>query len=49
MSKKLSAQKLDEMIELATVDRYDEEEAAVGIFTMVEENLHLPFNLIPTV
>ena len=43
MSKKLSAQKLDEMIEEATVDCYDEEEAAVGIFTMVEENLRLPF------
>lgn len=31
------------MIEEATVDCYDEEEAAVGIFTMVEENLRLPF------
>ena len=40
MSKKLSAQKLDEMIEEATVDCYDEEEATAGIFTIV-----IPHNL----
>lgn len=34
---------LDEMIEEATVDCYNEEEQASGFFTMIEENLALPF------
>lgn len=34
---------LDKLIEQATVDCYDEEEQASGFFTMIEENLALPF------
>ncbi len=34
---------LDKLIEEATVDCYDIEEQASGFFTMLEENLSLPF------
>lgn len=34
---------LEELIEEATVDCYDEGEQATGLFTMLEENLALPF------
>ena len=34
---------LDELIEEAIVDCYDEEEQASGFFTMIEDNLALPF------
>jgi hypothetical protein len=35
--------RLDELIEEATVDCYDEEEQATGFFTMIDENLASPF------
>jgi hypothetical protein len=35
--------RLDTMIAEATVDCYNESEAATGFFTMIEENLALPF------
>jgi hypothetical protein len=35
---------LDKLIEEATVDCYNEEEQAHGFFTMIEENLVLPFS-----
>jgi hypothetical protein len=35
--------RLDELIEAATVDCYDEEEQATGFFTMIEDNVALPF------
>ena len=35
--------RLAEMIEEATVDAYDESEQATGWFTMLEDNLELPF------
>jgi Calcium binding len=38
-----SARQLDKLIEEATVDAYDEEQQATGFFTMIEENLALPF------
>jgi uncharacterized protein (UPF0262 family) len=41
--RKLSVAKLDEMIEQATVDAYGESEQAVGLFTVLEERLELPF------
>jgi hypothetical protein len=41
--RKISAAKLDEMIEEATVDAYGESEQTVGFFTMLEERLKLPF------
>jgi hypothetical protein len=34
---------LDKLIEEATVDSYNEEEQASGFFTMIDENLALPF------
>ena len=34
---------LDELIEEATVDCYNESEEITGIFTMLEENLTVPF------
>ena len=40
---KLSARKLDKMIEEATVDCYDELEQASGFFTMIEDHLAVPF------
>jgi len=35
--------KLDEMIEEAIVDAYDESEQTVGFYTMLEDNLATPF------
>ena len=40
---KLSPTRLDEMIDEATVDCYNEAEQITGIFTMLEEDLDLPF------
>lgn len=34
---------LDAMVEEATVDCYNDSEAATGIFTMIDENLAVPF------
>jgi hypothetical protein len=31
------------MVEEATVDCYNEDEQATGLFTMIEENLEVPF------
>jgi hypothetical protein len=39
----ISAARLAEMIEEATVDAYGEEEQATGWFTVLEEHLELPF------
>jgi phosphopantothenate synthetase len=36
-------QHLEQLIEEAIVDCYGEEEQATGLFTMIEENLALPF------
>jgi hypothetical protein len=41
--KEASAAKLDEMIEEAIVDAYGESEQIVGFYTMLEDNLALPF------
>jgi hypothetical protein len=38
-----SAAKLDEMIETAIVDAYGESEQILGFFTMLDDNLALPF------
>jgi hypothetical protein len=38
-----TARQLDEMIEEATVDCYDEKEQASGFFTMIQDKLALPF------
>lgn len=34
------------MIEEATVDCYNESEQITGLFTMIEDNLHLPFKTL---
>ena len=39
----VDARRLDELIEEAIVDCYDETEQMVGLFTMIEDNLELPF------
>ena len=40
---RLSKQRLEELVEEATVDAYNESEQASGLFTMMEDNLKLPF------
>jgi len=39
----LTAAKLDKMIEEATVDCYSDSETLIGLYTMAEEHLDLPF------
>jgi hypothetical protein len=41
--KELPAAKLDELIEEATVDAYNECEPTTGFYAMLEENLGVPF------
>jgi hypothetical protein len=40
---RLSKQRLEELAEEAIVDAYNESEQASGFFTMMEDNLKLPF------
>jgi hypothetical protein len=40
---KLSRQRLEELVEEAIIDAYNESEQASGFFTMMEDNLRLPF------
>jgi len=40
---KLSQADLDELVEEAIVDAYGEDEQLAGFYTMIEENLALPF------
>lgn len=40
---RVSAAGLDELITEATVDCYNEEEQLTGLFTLVDDNLALPF------
>lgn len=39
----MSKARLDAMVEEATVDCYNEAEQVTGLFTMIEENLAVPF------
>jgi len=39
----ISRAELDELIEQATIDCYNESEQGTGLFTMIEEHLALPF------
>jgi hypothetical protein len=39
----ISTAELDELIEQATVDCYNDAEQVTGLFTMIEEHLELPF------
>lgn len=43
MRPRLSKARLEEMIEAATVDCYNESEQITGWFTMLDENLVVPF------
>lgn len=40
---RLSKAELDALVEEATVDCYNESEQATGIYTMIKDNLQLPF------
>ncbi len=40
---RLSKAELNRLIEEATVDCYNESEQATGLYTMIEDNLQLPF------
>jgi hypothetical protein len=40
---RLSKERLAELVEEATVDAHDESEQAMGFYTMLENDLHLPF------
>ena len=40
---KVSKQRLEELVEEAIVDAYNESEQTVGLFTMMEDNLKVPF------
>jgi hypothetical protein len=42
-SKTVPCNKLDQMIEEAIVDAYGDSEQTVGLYTMLEDNLALPF------
>jgi Calcium binding len=39
----VDARRLEALVEEATVDCYNEDEQAVGLFTMIEDHLELPF------
>jgi hypothetical protein len=41
--RRLSKVRLDELVEEAIVDCYDESEQAMGLYTMIADNLALPF------
>ena len=41
---RLSKQRLEELVEEATVDAHNESEQVVGFLTMMEDNLKLPFD-----
>lgn len=43
---KLTAVRLDELIEEATVDAHDESELRLGFYTMMENDLSLPFSTL---
>lgn len=45
-SARFSKTQLDALIEEATIDCYNDEEQAMGLFTMIEENLVVPFDTI---
>lgn len=45
MTRGLSEERLNEMIEEATVDCYNESEQITGFFTMIDENLRVPFEV----
>src|SRR5262249_55909407 len=43
---KMSVARLDAMVEAATVDCYDEDEQVSGLYTMIADNLALPFQTV---
>lgn len=45
-SRRQGAEQLDALVEEATVDCYGEDEQVTGLFTMIEDNLALPFRTV---
>ena len=43
---RINKARLESLVEEATVDAYDEAEQAGGFFTMIEENLRVPFSTV---
>lgn len=43
---RISKARIESLVEEATVDTYDEAEQAGGFFTMIEENLGVPFSTV---
>ena len=43
---RISKRKLEEMVEAATVDCYNESEQITGWFTMIDDNLAVPFQTV---
>ena len=41
--RRLSKTELDRLVEQATVDCYNESEQATGLYTLIEDNLQVPF------
>ncbi|MFE9171168.1 calcium-binding protein [Streptomyces kebangsaanensis] len=46
MAGELSDAELDELVEQATVDAYDDEEQLTGLYTMLSEHLAVPFKTV---
>ncbi|MGW2651391.1 hypothetical protein ACWC2T_42565, partial [Streptomyces sp. NPDC001393] len=46
MDRQLSDAELDELVEQATVDACDDEEQLTGLFTMLAEQLAVPFKTV---
>jgi hypothetical protein len=44
--KKLSRSELDDLIAEAIVDAYDDSEQLTGLYTMIEDNLAMPFDTV---
>jgi hypothetical protein len=44
--KKLSRAELDDLIAEAIVDAYDDSEQLTGLYTMIEDNLAMPFDTV---
>jgi hypothetical protein len=45
-NKSFTEEKLDELIEEATVDAYDEYEQRVGFLSMIQDNVPVPFQAV---
>ncbi|MGP3990564.1 calcium-binding protein [Streptomyces sp. 3N207] len=46
LDRQLSDAELDELVEQATVDAYDDQEQLTGLYTMLAEHLTVPFKTV---